>query len=174
LDSLTSNVLPRGGRPSSLSGGHEQLPHARGTSPADPGYSENCAHQQLWFEDPVGIDVTRSEHDVTWSADGYYVLSATGTYASRWYSESGWRLDSHEYDGPHCSDPSCTAVEANGYSIMENSSFPCPDPSATWTNYQPNRVTTWGYGNATFDYSAYAFGGCSSWLTLYRAAWVGF
>jgi hypothetical protein len=57
---------------------------------------------------------------------------------------------------------------------MENQGFPCPDPANTWTYYSPNQMTTWANGYVTFYNSAYAAGGCASWLTFYSEYWTDY
>ena len=138
-----------------------------------PDVWSHCARSNLWFEDPIGIDVTRSELHVIWEGDGLQVWSATAALASRVYEASGWYVNYHNLES-HYVNPEQTGVEHNGYSIMENYSFPCPEPASTWTNYTPNTMTTHGNGYVTFYSSAYAAGGCSNWLTLYSEYWTDY
>jgi hypothetical protein len=132
-----------------------------------------CARSKLWFEDPIGIDVTRSELHVIWTGDGAQVWDSWAELASRVYETSGWYVVYHDLES-HFVNPEGSGVETNGYSTMANYAFPCPEPAETWTYYAPNTMTTYGNGIVTFYSSAYAAGGCSSWLTLYSEYWTDY
>lgn len=163
--SSTTRVLLGAPRPSSSVRGGSRSPMFFSTMT-----TSSCARSHYWFEDPIGIDVTRSELHVIWEWDGAQVWSSWAEHAYGAYASSGWHmiwnnLESHFlYEGG--------AVETNAYATMENGSFPCPEPAPTWTYYTPNTMTTWGYGNVTFYSSVYAAGGCSNWLTLYNEYWT--
>jgi hypothetical protein len=163
--SSTTKVHLGAPRPSSSVSGGPTPPMFSSTT-----LTSSCARQHLWFQEPLGIDVSNSELHVIWEWDGELVWNSWAELASLAYEPSGWRVMYHDLHSDYLSNG--TGVTTNGYSEMENGSFPCPSPSATWTYYWPNSITQWGYGQVTFYHSAYASGGCSNFLTLYTEQWT--
>lgn len=137
------------------------------------GPGTSCATQLLWFEDPIGINVTESELHVFWEWEVFEDPSGEIFYADpfhflQWYGPSGWQLQS---DQLQIMDWYPSIWEIKGFSSMDNNSFPCPDPPPTWTHYNPNQLNIYGNGSVGFYYSVFAHGACSNLLTLNREAW---
>jgi len=161
----------------------ELPPPGGGLSPSNHDYCsshgqigpDHWGSQKMYFDDPIGIRVTRSDLDFYFMNDLDYqcVTYAHSYLLSEWYRTSGWYLTQHEhYQGP--ADTHWTWMRAIGYQTMRNDAFGdifCQGYS-TWTHYNPNEVRMFWDGYTTFDWNYYAVGGCSSWLTPYRYAWA--
>lgn len=128
------------------------------------GYTKT-AGQNIWFADPVGKDVTRSEHTAFFFfLRGECVQYARTTLRSEWFDESGWVLNYHQHT-LEPADPQYRRVDSMGRQGMRNPSF-CIG-NTTWTDYVSD-IRMFHDGYVSFLWSASATGGCSSFLTRHR------
>lgn len=162
----------RGRRPSSPEQhGEASRPKARHHCVSFPTQCRgpSCAQQHLWFEDPVDIDVTRTELHVIWEWEPGEILWTDAFYFNDWYAPSGWFLLNSHFDKYYVTP---VATEHNGYSIMQNEGFPCGQSWRHWTYYNPNSMTTYAGGTVSFYYNFYAVGDCANLLTPMREVWT--
>ena len=132
----------------------------------------SCAQQHLWFEDPLFLDVARSELHVIWEWEPSEVLSAYGSHYLDPLTTTGWYVVDAFVD-KYFIDPAQVVV--NGYGTFENTGFPCgPAGSQHWAYFSPNGITVRAGGTVTFSWYAYAVGPCANLLTLYRQYWLDY
>jgi hypothetical protein len=141
---------------------------AYGTCPGTVGDIAH-AYQVLWYEDPPGLDVTKSDLDLAFQYNYVCVNAGRSYHTAQWLSGTGWRLTAYGHDA-YFSGSSQSYAEAVAYTGFTNSVFgnvvPGCSNTETYTNFKPNQIRGFKDGYVTFIYYATKSGSCKDLLTF--------
>lgn len=153
---------------------HQSLPSAPSQNsllaPCDGLYDAIYeAHNYLYTEDPVGIEVTRDNLTYQfWTRPSLNCIQAAqAVHYMSWYTTSGWYQTSAVwYHNYIAADQTYADVKVS--SSFQNLIF-CNPSLYTYVIYNPNQIRVFPDGHATYDYTWNTFGDCGSSLFTYRS-----
>jgi hypothetical protein len=118
-----------------------------------------------WFEDPIGIDVTKVHSTVDWHWNGDCVVNiATLGDSFNWYTASGWHLGGHNL----YADVSCARALSSVKAHYYNNTFFAPGCAApNYTSYDRNDAKGKGDGSLVGTINWNKSGECSGLLSFH-------
>jgi hypothetical protein len=144
-------------------GSGKTVRHTSGPSAGDDGlFTSGEAWQQLWYEDPIGLNVSEDRITLEWQgSQNCGIDDYSYTHDMYWLTATGWvRMFHDKVD----EEGDCDTRTVWSWSNYMNDDFCFWDPDPTGTSYFTNMVTGRNGIAPVFEYSFAANGGCAGWL----------
>jgi hypothetical protein len=130
----------------------------------NPG-THSAGYAKGWWEDVVGIDLTKVTDSIDWWWDGTYVSSVTCSYSYSWDSTTGWGLRDNNF---YCQyNSGSTQGDSSSYVHFQNDLFCWPISTSTYYN----REHAYGKYNGALlgSFNTSKNGDCSGTMSFHYA-----
>jgi hypothetical protein len=134
-------------------------------------------YQRLYYEDPIGIDVTATTARVRWTWTGTCTTWSKHSPLWEWFGLSGWARTASWWGthGPSCAYGATTSVTGSFQNTIFCDGIPGSSSWDTWNRYNTNYVQGKSNGWTYYEWDAQKWGGCSNLLSFRRTTgnWAG-
>ncbi len=163
--SVAAVPQPRGSQATSTVGSLTDPNPGTGTDPSTSGYYEVVWH------DPIDASMTIVKDNISFTYDGTYVDSFSGSDYRWWYSDDGWFAYGHSI-GSYYNTSADEEATVWTYQMFQNNVFgnvvpTCGEKGDTYIAVDDNNVHAYGNGSVTGQVNTYAYGGCYGYLGYY-------